>query len=146
MANMKNQRVKNEPSTRDVNAAVRVEHAIRLRCRKTGYTEIARLCGYASAGAAHNAIQRELKRRIHEAVDELRREESEMYDDLQRTVYILAVPDDPSQKPNLFAVDRVLAISTSRRALLGLDVKGDHDSLTGATVVEQYPPEWIEAR
>lgn len=161
------QRVQN----RDVNAALRVEQAIKLRAARLTYAQIAERAGYGSAAAAYNAIQRELGRRIALSVDVLRREEAAMYDDLQAAVYPVAVgrrgdladallglshddddepadddededeDDAPRQRtkrkargPNLFAVDRVLAISKARRELLGIDARREE---AGAMPVER---------
>lgn len=131
---------------RDVNAALRAAEAVRLRARKLTFQEIADRVGYASPGAARNAILRELQRVVVTSVAELRREEAAMYDALQAAVYPYAVGDEEildqeardagktSATPNLFAVDRVVAISKARRELLGLDASRAE---AGATPVER---------
>ena len=120
----------------DVNAALRARQAMRLRAQKFTYDEIAAQCGYASRGAARNAIQRELRRYMNEAVTELMRaEEAILYDDIQRVVYVLAVPDT-GKRPDLFAVDRLLATSKSRRELFGLDAEKNQGG--GQSVRREY--------
>lgn len=152
-----------EPTTkssgpRDVNAAVRVAQALRLRAQRLSYAEIAHRVGYASAGACHNAIQRELARTIDQSVTTLRREEAAMYDDLQQAFYPLAVgergltdalsgedmgasgaddledPDADENRPSINAARLILDVSAARRKLLGLDATKEE---AGATPVER---------
>lgn len=85
------------------------------------WAEVAQRSGYASAGAAYTAVHRELKRRSADAVDAKRSAESAMLDLLQGRIWELAVPDDRAHKSDLWAVDRLLAISKARRDLFGLD-------------------------
>ncbi len=175
------------PPTRDMLAAQRANLALSLRIEGVGYEEIAHRCGYASRGAAHRAVQREMDRTIvsnieelryeeiahrcgyasrgaaHRAVqremdrtivsniEELRYEELEKLNRLHRAVWPLVVspasledaqPDQADQQeeadtaqqnkrgrkkkyegtPDLWAVDRILAISEAKRKLMGLDV------------------------
>ena len=131
---------------RDVNAALRAAEAVRLRARKLTFQQIAERVGYASPGAARNAIVRELQRVVVTSVVELRREEAAMYDQMQAAIYAHAVGDEDAlgasdresgkdaPAPNLFAVDRVIAISKARRELLGLDATRDE---AGATPIER---------
>ena len=44
---------KASPHTRDLNAASRVALALKLRAQKVKYDDIAKACGFGSAGAAH---------------------------------------------------------------------------------------------
>lgn len=111
-------------TTRDVNAAERAAMAVRLRAQKLGYDEIARRCGYASRGACHDAVQRELQRVVVENVEELRREEVAMLDRLQEECW-KRLDDDEFSKAKLFAVDRLLMISERRSKLMGLDKRPD---------------------
>src|SRR5260221_8666268 len=57
---------------RDVNAAVRIVDALKYRQQGWTYEFIAHQCGYASPGAARNAIQNELDRVIVQEIDEWR--------------------------------------------------------------------------
>ena len=127
---------------RDVNAAQRAQLAVKYRAQRLTFDEIAQKAGYASPGAARNAIQRELQRTMSIDVDELRREELDMLDRLHAAVWPLAVVeavayDQASKEPiavdekgkkkvtNLFAVDRIVAISERRCKLMGLDTRPD---------------------
>lgn len=107
---------------RDINAAQRVQLALSLRAQKKSYDEIAALAGYASRGAAHNAVQRELERSIIEDVAELRREECAMLDKLHAKCWE-RLEDPDYAKSMLFAVDRINLISERRCKLMGLDVR-----------------------
>lgn len=108
---------------RDVNAAMRAEQAVRLRAKRLTFAAIAVQCGYASAGAARNAIMRELRRRMDGAVDEWRRESLNELDELQAAIWERATDPnsgEPGKKGvSLFAQDRVLAIIQERNRLLG---------------------------
>lgn len=108
---------------RDVNAAPKAALAIQLRAQKLPYHEIAQRCGYDSKASAYNAVQRELQRTVVENVEELRREESAMLDQLHAVCWKLAM--DEENKGRLFAIDRILAISERRAKLFGLDMKSD---------------------
>ena len=124
---------------RDVNAAQRVQQAIKLRCAKTPYATIAAQCGYGSAGAAHKAIQRELRRISVENIDELRREELAMLDELQ-SICFEQIGEHGARKPGvLFAVDRLLAISDRRSKLCGLNKEKDEQAVFAGVVVREAP-------
>jgi hypothetical protein len=135
MSESKNQQVKN----RDVNAAVRASLAVKLRASKVGYEQIAKQCGYGSAGAAHNAIQRELKRNIVANVEEMRREELASLETLELECW-KRLTDKEFTKPMLFAVDRIVAIKERRAKLMGLDVKPDAIP-DGLTIIRKYAAE-----
>lgn len=134
---------------RDVNAAERASRAVQLRAQKLTFDEIAKRCGYASPGSCRNAIMRELDRTVVRDVEVLRIEELDMLDRLHASVWVAAFPDgsptddgddagneecedeeNPSPKKkkrriNLFAIDRLLTISESRRKLMGMDAHPD---------------------
>lgn len=132
MAQQKNQRVKR----RDVNAAKRAAQAVYLRAQKMKLEDIAVQCGYASAGACYNAIQRELQRTVVENIDELRREDMNTLDVMQAECMKLFL--DEGNRARLFAADRVLQIMERRARLMGLDVvKGD---VIGNVVVVREAP------
>lgn len=130
------------PTNRDVNAAVRAALAVQLRTKKTPYEEIARQCGYGSAGAAHKAIQRELKRTISTNVEEMRREELASLEVLEAECWT-RLQDEEYSKSKLFAVDRILAIKERRAKLMGLDVPVDVAASTNVVVVREVPTGWI---
>jgi hypothetical protein len=124
--------------TRDVNAAQRATLALQLRTQGQTYEQIAQTCGYASRGACHDAIQRELSRVVVENVDELRREQLVALDRLQDMCWGLA--KDPENKGRLFAVDRILQILERRAKLMGLDAKPDALP-DGTTIIREYSVE-----
>ncbi len=123
------------PPTRDVNAVNRVALALKLRAQKLTYEEISQRAGYGSASACRKAVQRELDRVVVEAVEELRREESHIYDMGHGEIWLLFM--DRKNKGRLFAWDRILETSKERRKLLGIDVKSD-ELPPGVTVVREY--------
>lgn len=108
---------------RDLIATERVRLAFQLRQQRLTYEEIAERCGYANKGAARNAIMRELQRRVVPDVDEYRQQELEILDAIHQKVWPLVVRE--KGKPDLWAVDRLLALSTARRQLLNLDMTPD---------------------
>lgn len=108
---------------RDVNAGIRVTQALELRAKKLTYDEIAIQCGYSDRASCYRAVQRELDRRVVHNVDEMRKQEADMLDQLHTVCWEMAM--DKSNRGRLFAVDRVLAISERRAKLMGLDIKPD---------------------
>jgi hypothetical protein len=122
-------------NTRDVNAAQRVQTALKLRAEGLEYDEVAARAGYASRGAAHNAIRRELERTITSNVEEMRREEALILTQLHKRCMSAAMSE--TNKGFLFAVDRVLGIRERYARLFGLDAKND-DIMAGVTVVREY--------
>ncbi len=124
---------------RDVNAAVRVVDAIPLRQAGWTYDRIAAKCGYGSPGAARNAVQRELDRRIAQNIDEWRKDHISRLEKQHETIWPLAIPNDTKGKINLFAHDRLLAISEREAKLLGLDVRQDGEQNTAQVVVVEIP-------
>jgi Na+-transporting NADH:ubiquinone oxidoreductase subunit NqrC len=130
-------------TVRDVNAAQRVTMAVKLRAQRVKYEDIARICGYGSAGAAHKAIQRELERTVASNVEELRREELESLDKLEMECWKI-FQDKARAKGQLYAVDRILSIKDRRSKMLGLDVS--KDTVIGAqVVVREVPPGYLSA-
>lgn len=122
---------------RDANAATRAALAVHLRAQRLTFDEIAHRAGYASPGAARNAIQRELQRIVVEDVDELRREEVAMLDELHAECW-QRLKDETYGKSKLFAVDRILAISERRSKLMGLD-KASGDVMAQQVVIREVP-------
>ena len=116
------QRVQIPP--RDVNAAQRANMAVKLRAQKVKYDEIARLCGYGSAGAAHKAVQRELDRTVVQDIEQLRKEEGDSLDQLELECW-KRLYDKNYEKSKLFAVDRIISIKERRARLMGLDAQPD---------------------
>jgi hypothetical protein len=133
---------KGRTTTRDVNAAQRASLALTLRAKKLTYQEIAAQCGYASRGAAHDAVQRELDRVIVEDVETLRREEGDSLDRLE-VICWKRLESAAHEKAMLFAVDRILAIKERRARLFGLDKKPD-ELMGPQVVIEEVPIGYLE--
>lgn len=155
---MDNQRIPN----RDINAAQRAVHALALRAQKLTYEEIASRTGYSSASACRKAVMREMDRCVVKNVEALRSEELFILDSLHAAVWRSAFPettekpdDDTDEeeavskkkkvKLNLFAIDRLLAISEARRRLMGLDIPADIAANANVVVVREVPTGWITA-
>jgi hypothetical protein len=127
---------------RDVNAGMRVTQALELRAKKLTYDEIATQCGYSDRASCYRAVQRELDRRVVHNVDEMRKQEADMLDQLHTVCWEMAI--DKSNKGRLFAVDRVLAISERRAKLMGLDVKIDDAQNANLVVIREVPNGYLE--
>lgn len=144
---------------RDVNATQRARLAVELRAQRLTYQEIANAVGYGSAGACRDAIMRELDRCVVKDVEALRTQELDMLDRLHAAVWPLAVPDGNEEEEddeqdedkekkrkrkkrvNLFAVDRVIAISERRSRLLGLDVTTSNNIAAAQIIIREYAAE-----
>lgn len=141
---------------RDVNAAQRAQLAVKLRAQRLTFDVIAQKAGYASPGAARNAIQRELQRTMSEDTNELRREELDMLNRLHASIWPMAVLEAASydqatkepvaldekgkkKQPNLFAVDRIVAISERRCKLMGLDQSVKEAAIGNVVVIREVP-------
>lgn len=130
------------PQKRDVNAAQRVALAVKLRAQKVKYEDIARMCGYGSAGAAHKAVMRELQRTVVTNVDELRREELESLERLELECWKI-FSDKNREKGQLFAVDRILAIKDRRSKLMGIDLANKGEQVGNVVVVRGMPAGYL---
>ena len=120
---MSNNVTRQKVQNRDINAAQRASMAISLRARKQTYEQIAHQCGYGSAAACYNAIQRELQRVVIDDVEHLRREEMDGLDRLEAECWKRLEAGGDYAKAMLFAVDRIIAIKERRSKLMGLDVR-----------------------
>jgi hypothetical protein len=129
----------NNPQTRDANAAQRVALAVKLRSTKMTYEAIARQCGYSNASACRKAVMRELDRCVVKNVDELRTEELESLELLERECWRIFA-DKNREKSQLFAVDRILAIKDRRAKLMGLDTPIGKETATTTVVIREVPP------
>jgi len=128
-------------TTRDVNAAQRAQMALQLRAQRLGWDEIAAQAGYASRGAAHNAVMREMDRAVVKNVDELRTQELHMLDVMHREVWQLFM--DKKNRGRLFAVDRILAIAERRARLMGLDLSNDNAIAAAQIIVQEVPSQYL---
>ena len=88
---------------------------LELRLAHQSWENIAKAVGYASAGAAHNAYTRALKRTLQEPADEIRQQERERLDRLASIHYRNALTGDAT------ATQLLLKIMDRRAKLLGLD-------------------------
>jgi hypothetical protein len=138
---------------RDVNATQRARLAVEQRAQRLTYQQIANNVGYGTPGACRDAIMRELDRCIVKDVEALRTQELDMLDRLHAAVWPLAVPDGDEEEEedegkekkrvrkkrvNLFAVDRVIAISERRSRLLGLDVTPNSNIAAAQIIIREY--------
>lgn len=113
-------------NTRDVNAAVKVHMAIKIYLEeRPTWEEIAARAGYASRGAAHNAVMRELNRCVTHDVKELRTVELYMIEKTQARSYKEA--NDPSREGWTWSADRFIALSKRKSELMGLDKRPDEE-------------------
>lgn len=128
-------------TTRDVNAATRVQLALKLRAQRLGWDEIAAQAGYGSRGAAHNAVMREMQRCVSQDVEAARREELVMLDMLQASIWPLAM--DVKNRGRLFAVDRILSISERRARLMGLDLSSENAIAAAQIIVQEVPQGYL---
>lgn len=141
MSRRKSQPKNTEVKTRDVNAAIRLETALKLCVQGHSWDYIATQSGYAGRGAAHNAVMRELNRNIAKNVDELRTKELAMLAQMQIEIWDLFI--DKKNKGRLFAADRLLSISERRAKLMGLDMPVEAAANANVVVVREVPTGWI---
>jgi hypothetical protein len=132
----------NKHQKRDVNAAQRAALAVKMRATKAKYDDIAKACGYGSAGAAYKAVQRELQRTVVTNVEELRREELDSLDHLEIECW-KRLYDKNYEKSMLIAVDRINQIKERRAKLMGLDKPVDTAVNAGLIVVREVPSGYL---
>lgn len=131
-----------QPPNRDVNAANRAVLALKLRAAKLTYDQIAQQCGFSDRSACRKAIQRELDRVVVSNVDELRREENFMLDQMHTECWQLFM--DKKNQYRLYAADRLLQISEARRKLMGLDIPVDEAQNANLVVIREVPSGYLE--
>lgn len=126
-------------NTRNVNAAVHVQTALKILLEeRVTWDEVAARAGYASRGAAHNAVMRELERCITHDVKELRDQELYMIQQLQSRCYKAAM--DENNEGWTWAIDRFAVLSKRKSELMGMDVRPD-DLPPGTTIIREYGAE-----
>lgn len=111
-------------------AAQRSAEALKMRLSRHTYDEIAAALGYSNRSAARKAVEREIAKVPREAAKELLTQELEALDALQRQVMPLVLNPGTTRAgkpkaPDMWALDRVLAIMDRRARLMGLDKIGD---------------------
>ena len=126
---------------RDVNAAQRAVTALQHRTAGKGYQEIAVLCSYGSAGAAHKAIMRELERVTVKNVDELRATELHRLEVMHQELWLAFM--DRKNKGRYFAADRIIAVMERRAKLMGLDVPVENAIAANMVVVREVPANYL---
>ena len=126
----------------DMSAQMRAMQALELRIKGMQWGDIAKQTGYPSPANAYRAAKNLLDKRQAESVDEYRRIEDIRLDALLQAIWLLAIgnplaSDSKLHKPNLFAVDRVLAICERRARLFGLDIKPEADPITAQVLIRE---------
>jgi hypothetical protein len=124
-------------TTRDVNAATRVQNALKLKLQGMTWEEVAAHAGYDSKGSAHHAVMREMGRCITQDVTELRTQQLYMLLSVQARCYKAAM--DEKDKNWMWAADRVVNYSKRISELMGLDVPVDQTINQNFTVVREVP-------
>lgn len=99
---------------RRATAAEKRKQALDLRRAGWAFQDIADEVGYASKGAAHNAVKIAIKEITRESASELIELQLSRLDDLLAGLY------ENARNGDLFAVDRALKIEDQRARLLGL--------------------------
>jgi hypothetical protein len=87
---------------------------------------------------------RELERTVVTNVEELRKEELESLEQLERECW-KRLEDNAYHKSMLFAVDRIIAIKERRARLMGLDVPVDKAMMSNTVVVREVPQGYLAA-
>ena len=131
---------KTAPAT--ISAKERAAEALRLRKSGCGFSEIARLVGYHSRQAAHDAVRRAIREIIKEPVEDLVALDVERLDALWKSQFPAAQAGDPD------AVGCCLKILEKRWRLLGMDSPRSQESAASpqqTVMVVPYfssPAEW----
>lgn len=143
MSNRKRQPKNPDVKTRDANAALKLETALKLSVQGHSWDYIAAQAGYAGRGAAHNAVMRELNRNVAKDVDELRVREMNMLAQMQVEIWDLFI--DKTNQWRLQAADRLLAISERRAKLMGLDQSTASAVAASQIVIREVPSGYLAA-
>ena len=128
-------------TTRDVNAAQRVQTALKLKLEGHNWDQVAAQAGYQSRGSAHHAVMRELERCITHDVEELRAQQLYMLLQVQSRCYKSAM--DEKDKAWGWSADRVERYSRRISELMGLDVKTD-DVVGPSIIIQEVPAGYLE--
>jgi hypothetical protein len=112
----------------DMNATARAYTALKLRFEKNmTWDEVAIGAGFASRGAARNAVKREMDRHITHDIKEIRDEELYRLEQMQARCYAAAI--DKENSGWTWAVDRYAVLSKRKSELMNLDKHPDEDVL-----------------
>lgn len=99
----------------DLNASVRAQQALRLRAYGVTYEQIRQRCGYETVSAAKMAVKRLREKHEIEAVNDYRIILGGRLDDMA------AILEPRIAAGDLWAYDRMLAITEQQRKLFGAD-------------------------
>jgi hypothetical protein len=131
-------RVESVTSPRRLDAAEKHRQALELRKAGADFRSIAAQLGYASVASAHRAVTAALRRAVIEPAAEVIALETARLDRLLMAVWPACLTGD------LAAIDRALAISKRRAALLGLDAPIKRE-ITGTLVLRDFASRAAEA-
>ena len=95
--------------------------ALRMRLSGATYREVARALDFAGPSGAHQAVQRELGRRLVEPANDLREIELLRLERIQAALWIHIITPNVDIATLEKAVARLLQVSRRRSDLLGLD-------------------------
>jgi len=99
-----------------VGLEVRRRQAVQLKVVGYTYEEIAKATGYASPGAAYNAVMLQLQKERSSSVEDLRSVEGRRLDELSKILWPLCLTAD------IGAIDAYLRLMNRRAKLFGLDL------------------------
>jgi len=108
-------------SPRMVRIILKELKALKARTEGKTYSVIADEVGYASRGAAYNAVMSGLDRTVAEPTEKMRKIELTRLDGLHAAYWILAIKGD------IEAAKFVLKIQDRRARLMGLDIQGSDE-------------------
>ena len=100
----------------EVGLAVRRRQAVQLKVIGYTYEEIAKAVGFASSGAAYNAVMLQLQKEQSSSVEELRSVEGRRLDELSKILWPRCLLADVP------AIDAYLRVMNRRAKLFGLDL------------------------
>lgn len=127
----------------DMNAAVRAATGFKLRYEEQlTWEEVAAKAGYASRGAAKNAVDREAQRHVSRDIQEARDIENYRLIQLQMRCYNAGI--DKTNDAWTWAIDRYVTLSKRRSELMGIDVKPDEDQNRAQVIVREVPVGYLE--
>lgn len=116
-------------NTQNLNAVVQVQMAIKIFMEEhPTWDEIAARTGYASRGAAYNAVKRELNRRITHDIEELRTQELYRIEQLMARCYREGI--DKDNKYYNYAIEQFGKLSKRKSELMGLDKRPEEELLS----------------
>lgn len=110
-----NQGKKQEQANEDLNLALREKHVLDLRLRGLEFDEIAEQAGYANRSGAWKAWKRALAR-----IPIVETHAARLNEDMRLNAALDAIWEKVKDG-DLWAVDRLVALTKERRALWGLD-------------------------